>query len=245
MHRELRALRRPWRELRDGLLDLVLPPACVGCGAPSGNGVCPVCRATLVDRPVGGCNRCGDPVPPGGTTCGTDHRELRHLAFHVAPFAYAGTGGVLVRRFKLDADAGAGRLLVRAMVVAWWPRSVDCRWRRASMVPVPLHPRRLRVRGFDQALWLARELAVRLDMVVAADLLMRTSDTLPQGDPRVTSRDRNVEQAFALRHAERVVGRRFVLVDDVLTSGATGRACARLLVAAGAAEVAMLTACRS
>jgi predicted amidophosphoribosyltransferase len=68
---------------------------------------------------------------------------------------------------------------------------------------------------------------------------------LPQGDPRVASRLRNVESAFAVRAAAKVVGARVVLVDDVFTSGATARTCARVLREAGAEAVAVVTACRS
>ena len=86
---------------------------------------------------------------------------------------------------------------------------------------------------------------MRLQMPVFDGVLVRQRATLPQGDPRVTSREGNVEGAFVVRRPRRIAGRRIVLVDDVFTSGATGRACAGLLREAGAAEVAMATACRS
>lgn len=86
---------------------------------------------------------------------------------------------------------------------------------------------------------------MRLQMPVLEGVLVRQRATLPQGDPRVTSRQGNVEGAFVVRRSRRIAGRRIVLVDDVFTSGATGRACAGLLREAGAAEVAMATACRS
>ncbi|MBL8748878.1 MAG: ComF family protein [Planctomycetes bacterium] len=163
----------------------------------------------------------------------------------MAVFSYAGTGGALVRRFKLDADAGAGMWLARAMAMAWRVGVPEQGWQRAALVPVPLHWRRRRRRGFDQARWLAREIGRRLGMPVADGLLLRSRENLPQGDPRVTSRDRNVEGVFAVRRARRLAGRRFVLVDDVFTSGATARACAQVLRVAGAVEVAMLAGCRS
>ncbi len=163
----------------------------------------------------------------------------------MAPFAYVGTGGALVRRFKLDADAGAGILLARAMASAWRAGAPEKGWQRATLVPVPLHWRRRRKRGFDQASWLAREVGRRLGLLVVDGLLLRLRENLPQGDPRVTSRDRNVEGVFAVRRNRRVAARRFVLVDDVFTSGATARACAQTLREAGAVEVAMLAGCRS
>lgn len=202
------------------------------------------CDQLLQRRVDPGCPRCGEPVLAPGAACTGDHVELRNLVRHVAPFRYAGTGGVLVRRFKLDGDAAAGWVLARAMTCRWLPWARG-NWRRALFVPVPLHRRRRRDRGFDQAEWLARIVAERCGGELGDGVLHRRRATLPQGDPRVLSRSGNVEGAFAVACARRVRGRAVVLVDDVFTSGATGRACAAVLREAGAAQVAMLTACRS
>ena len=169
---------------------------------------------------------------------------LAGLAFARAPFAYAGSGGALVRRWKLDGDPVAAATLGRAMAVAV---AVDCLgpWRRALLVAVPLHAERRRQRGFDQAEWLARDLARRLRLEHLPRALRRTRPTLPQGDPRVLSRSRNVAGAFAAARVRDLADRRVVLIDDVRTSGATARECAQVLRAAGASQVALLTACRS
>lgn len=179
-----------------------------------------------------------------GRRCQGDHAELRHITRLVAPLRYAGTGGALVRRFKLDADPMAAAFLSRTLVEAW-RAAADAAWRHAVVVPVPLHHRRRRERGFDQAAWLAHELARRLRLEALPAALSRSRATLPQGDPRVLSRTGNVEGAFRLQQKEAVRNRRIVLVDDVFTSGATARACARLLRAADAVEVAALVVCRS
>jgi len=183
-------------------------------------------------------------VLAAGETCGRDHRELRHLQRHAAPLRFAGTGGALVRRFKLDADPAAGQWLARAMARTWAPFQLGA-WRRAVLVSVPLHRARRSERGFDQAEWLAAAVGQRLDLEVASGVLARVRATLPQGDPRVLSRLANVEGAFTVARATPIVGRCVVLIDDVFTSGATMRSCASLLRAAGAREVAALTACRS
>lgn len=163
---------------------------------------------------------------------------------HVAPFRYAGVGGVLVRRFKLDGCAASGRFLAREMTEAWRPYGSGL-FRRPVFVPVPLHRDRRRERGFDQASWLAAAVAGRLDADVGEGVLRRRIPTLPQGDPRVTSRVANVEHAFCVVSPRQVVGRAVVLVDDVFTSGATARTCGTLLRRTGAIAVAVLTACRS
>ena len=239
----LRSCRRPARELVRALVDVVLPPACPACGEPA-DALCGPCGRNLERRADPGCGRCGEPVVAPDVPCSSEHRELRNVAKLVAPFRYAGTGGQLVRRFKLDGDAAAGLWLVRAMAASW-SSSSEGPWRRAVLVSVPLHRRRRRLRGFDQARWLARGLGERLGLGCLDGLLIRPRETLPQGDPRVTSRAANVEGAFTLVRPARIAGRRVVLVDDVFTSGATVRACASLLRAAGAPEVAVLVACRS
>ena len=158
-------------------------------------------------------------------------------------FGYAGTGGRLVRGLKFQHNLAAGRFLVAAMarhVRSTAPRHL----REHVIVPIPIHPLRLRRRGFDQAVWLAIRLAQRLGLPAEPRLLRRDRPTLPQGDPRVVSRLRNVAGAFSVRSPVRLPGRRVLLVDDVATSGATAAECARVLRRAGARSVALVTACR-
>lgn len=236
-------LKRDLRELARAVFDLLLPPSCLGCREP-GDPFCGPCRVGLTRRGGPACPRCGERVLGPGAGCAADHRQLTGLAWHAAPYLYRGTGGALVRRFKLDANGAAGDWLARAMAAVALPR-LGPPWRQALVVPVPLHASRRRVRGFDQADWLARAVVRRLRCGRVAPVLERRAATLPQGDPRVRSRERNVAAAFAVRAPRQVVGARVVLVDDVFTSGATARTCARLLREAGAAEVALLTACRS
>lgn len=233
------------RALRDGvrtLIDLLLPPTCPGCGVP-GERLCGPCLQLLERRPRPACPRCGEPLLTDGQPCPHDHRPLRGLAFARAPFRYAGTGGALVRRFKLSGDFAAGAVLAAAMAAALAP--LPAAWHRARLVPVPLHRQRRRRRGFDQAAWLAAEIGDRLDLEARPWTLRRTRPTLPQGDPRVTSRTANVDGAFAVARPRAIAGQRAIVVDDVFTSGATARAVAALLRQAGAVDVALLTACRS
>ncbi len=190
------------------------------------------------------CARCGEPLPRRGARCGVDHRAFTHLHTALAPLCYRGTGARLVHRLKFQRDLTAGGYLLAHMVrsVATWAGSEG---RRAVVVPVPRHRRKARRTGFDPAVWLAAGVADRLELDFAAGALVRTRATLPQADPRVTSRDANVAGAFRCRLARPLVGRTVLLVDDVLTSGATARACARALLEAGVQKVAVLTAARA
>jgi len=115
----------------------------------------------------------------------------------------------------------------------------------ALLIPVPLHPQRLRERGFNQAALLARAVARRRGLAVADRALRRSRAT--QGQPGLTAveRRRNLAGAFRVRQPGLVAGRSVVVIDDVLTTGATADACARALLAAGASRVDVFTAGRA
>lgn len=232
--------RRLWRQLSGAFLDAVLPPACCSCGEAA-DVLCDPCRRNLVEHSAGGCPRCGALLLSGGR-CSRGHEQLRGLCKLIAPLKFTGTGGRLVRRFKLDGDAAAGRWLARAMTDAY---RVSGMMGRPLVVGVPLHRVRKRRRGFDQAEWLARRVASRLGLRRVGDALVRCRATTPQGDPRVRSRTDNIRGAFVVREAGQIVGKNVLLVDDVFTSGATARSCAQVLRDAGAASVGLLCACAS
>jgi ComF family protein len=112
------------------------------------------------------------------------------------------------------------------------------------LVPVPLHPRRLRERGFNQAALLAREVGRRTGRRCGEGVLVRRKDTAPQTGLSAAARRRNVEAAFAVRRRGLVASHVVALVDDVFTTGATAYACARVLKEAGAREVRLLSVAR-
>lgn len=235
-------LRRAIRELLATLADIVCPFRCPACGQQVvGTGLCPACREQLSVREPPRCQRCGAGLLVAGDPCSQDHKHLRGIAFARAPFRYAGTAGDVVRRGKFQADRGALAWLARGMAgcLEDWARQDG---RRAVVVSVPLHPQKRRRRGLDQAAVLAELVARRLGLAPVVGAMTRVRPTLAQGDVRVTSRERNVAGAFRVRRPLAVTGRVVVLVDDVTTSGSTARECARVLSAAGAKKVVLLTA---
>ena len=146
----------------------------------------------------------------------------------------AAVGGLKYRRRRRVAEA------LGALLAERYPFGAD-----ALLVPVPLHRRRLRARGFNQALLLARVLGRRRALSVAPRALARIRATEAQTGLPAADRKRNLRDAFAVRTPAVIEGRPVVLVDDVLTTGATADACARALLAAGARRVDVYTAGRA
>jgi ComF family protein len=236
---------RAWRAV-DPILAVVFPSACPACGTclphPSAGPLCGPCWLTL-PRHRGGLCRCGTPLGDGSAgPCGRCRRGLSPFAAGASLGPFEGALRLLVHELKYR---GRRRLAVRLAGLLLAESTV----RRvltagADLVPVPLHPRRRRERGFNQAELLALALARGSGLEVGAGLLVRRRDTSPQAGLSAASRRRNVTGAFAARHRPRLVGRTLVLVDDVITTGATAAACARVLKQAGAAEVRLVTVAR-
>ena len=168
---------------------------------------------------------------PVAGACGDCLRKPPALTHTRAVFVYGFPLDRLVPRFKFHRDLAAGRLMAGLMAgtLASAPRP-------DAIVPVPLHVHRMRQRGYDQALELARPLAASLGLPLRTDLLQRVRATAPQSELDADQRQRNVARAFVVPSGA-LPPPHVTLVDDVMTTGATLQAAARTLLKAGVMRV--------
>lgn len=225
------------------LRDLAFPAGCPACGGiPAAGAVfCPACL-DQVARLTAICPRCGR--PGAGEACPACAEALPAWELAWAPARHAGPVAMAVRGFKYRRDWAGGAALARwlaAEAPAWLLDGVEL------VAPVPLHPRRLIRRGFNQAAVLARALCPANGPRLEMRLLTRQRHTRPQVGLSPRERLANVAGAFAVRPAAlaALAGRRVLLVDDVFTTGATLAECAQVLIKAGASAVRVATVSRA
>jgi ComF family protein len=232
---ELRARLGYW--LRQDPARLLWPRQCLACDEPgqAGLDLCAACAAQW-PRPPCACPGCALPLPEPGL-CGPclrrrqPGRRRSPLEAVRATCLYAAPADRLLLRFKFHRDLAAGALLAQLMAQAFAGQP-----RPGALVPVPLHRARLRRRGYDQALELARPLATALELPLLENVLVRTRATGPQSELGRADRRRNVRGAFCVPGVP-VLPAHVVLVDDVMTTGATLDAAARALRQAGVGRV--------
>lgn len=238
------------RWVRSAGLDLLLPPSCAGCGVQDGpRPAVPFCGGCIqrMEFPAGPtCPRCAASVSPaiaGRDRCPRCRGVPLRFDEAVALGSYRGLLREMLLRAK-DAGQGAGTLAIAELA---WQR---CGERIAAMepdvvVPVPMHWRRRLVRGTNSPALLAEVFARRLGVPLATGLLRRTRHTRPQFSVPPSARRANVRRAFAVRTGYHLNLARVLLVDDILTTGATCSEAARALKDRGALRVSVVVAARS
>ncbi|MBP5950532.1 ComF family protein [Pseudomonas iridis] len=212
--------------------------SCILCDEPA-EAEMPICVACEAEMPWLGehCQTCALPLPKAGLTC--DGCLLEPPAYEqvAVPWRYDFPVDSLITRFKHNAKWPFGHLLADVLSQYLQHRFDEDLPRPDALLPVPLAAKRLRQRGFNQAAMLARWLSKQLDLPCEENAVHRIQDTSAQQDLDAKARKRNLRNAFALTSDANVKGRHLALVDDVLTTGATAQALARLLMNAGAARV--------
>lgn len=233
------------RGLGRGMLDLILPPASLQGQAALTGGLdaAAFSKVTFIDDPV--CDGCGLAMPyvdAAAERCPACQARPKAFARARAACVYDEHSRDLVLMLK-----HADRTELAGLFARWLSRAaVDLLDEADVIAPVPAHRSRVLSRRYNQAAEIARPLARMAGRPYLPDALVRRRDTASQGGKSATGRRRNVAAAFVVPPARRrrVEGRRILLVDDVLTTGATAEGCARALLAAGAASVTLSVVAR-
>jgi competence protein ComFC len=218
-------------DLKRVALDLLFPRWCIGCGR-EGDFICRACRRSLPVITPPTCPKCGRPqsqavICPG---CTDEPGEIDGIR---SPFVFDG----VIRQAIHELKYRNLRALAPSLAGMLYDYLVENPVAGDVLVPVPLHPKRRRERGYNQSALLARELGRLSGLSVTENCLVRHSYTVPQArSAGVRERQKNVANAFTCLDG-RLNGRQVILIDDVSTSGATIYACAAAIKSAGAAQV--------
>ncbi len=203
---------------------------CLLCAAPArASPLCPGCLAELPRLPAERCPTCALPTP-GGEVCGACLKRPPAFVRCHAVFRYAFPADVLIQRLKFG-----GELALAGFLADCLAEEIGQATPPDLLLPMPLHPRRLGERGFNQAVEISRALSRRLGIPLALDACRRERHTPAQAGLDLKARRRNLRRAFACEPA--LAGLRVALLDDVMTSGTSLDELARAVRRAGAAEV--------
>jgi ComF family protein len=233
-----------------GLIDIVFPPRCISCEAviygEDDHCFCPDCFAGIdfIRSPL--CTHCGMPFTGDHQTDHLCGDCLSSKPFFTVARSVGQYQGILlncIHKFKYQEKIAVGEVLGKLMAVFVYPAINISEY--SLIMPVPLHRKRLRERGFNQSLILAKEIAKEFSLPLDFMTLKRRIYAGPQVGLGRTERQSNVKNAFAVKDSNRVRGERIILVDDVYTTGSTGNECARVLMNCEAREVAIITLARA
>ncbi|MGB5834542.1 MAG: ComF family protein [Thiohalocapsa sp.] len=227
---------------------LLFPPTCALCGAPGADGL-DICRGCRTDLPVirHGCSRCALPLPQDSLPvdgrpllCGACQRRPPPFDHCHAAYRYEDPLPALVGGFKFRGRLNLLRLLGLLLADSLRTSGADL---PDAIVPVPLHPERLRQRGYNQALELSRVVGRRLKVSVDDGRCARVLATRPQADLDKETRRKNLRGAFAA--TANMQGAQVAILDDVVTTGSTVTEMTRVLRRAGCRRVDVWTVART
>lgn len=227
------------------LFEFFLPSQCLCCQSYLKEGeerICLDCLSKVdwISPPL--CSICGTPFASTQVSnhpCGACVTKKKYFTMARALGYYEGTLKQAIHRWKYDGQVGLSPLFgdwMAAKLPEYWdPECFDL------IVPVPLHKQRLRKRGFNQALLLAKELSRRTGIPCGKRILRKERPTLPQVQLSGAQREKAVRKSFRILGREELRGKTILLVDDVYTTGATVNECSRVLLAAGACRIDVFT----
>lgn len=227
------------RNLADALKNLVFPPVCVNC-KKVGSLLCADCygRIQWLEEPV--CAQCGRVVSKPHTVCHVCRQRPLPLSKIRAAAQFSDPIPNIIHNMKYNGYHALAEPLAEMMATTWtqWQFDIDL------VLPIPLHPDRLKKRGYNQSALLTKHMCRQLDIPYELKALSRTRHTPPQVGLNAKDRLKNVQGAFTAV-SSKVTGKNILLIDDVCTTGATMASAAEALLAAGAKSVAGYCAARA
>ena len=243
----LSKLLNPFLELKDDILDFIYPQHCAICRKHLGReerDVCEVCWNSLATLPGPFCPYCRSFYEPGDTTCSFCQSagragEDRRIPMVRSLGRFDDYYKELIHRFKYGKKIPLGRKLARRLGET---TNNNFHFLESDfLIPVPLHKSRYRERGFNQSQVVAEEVSKISGISLLNNVLKRKKNTKDQTNLSPQQREENVRGAFVVTAPEMVSGKRIILVDDVITTGATLSECARMLRQAGAERILGMT----
>ena len=225
----LSILPQPLKHVLKHLSQMLLPGSCLLCGADSGTQLlCAGCNADLPLAPQQHCPQCGEQTTHS-ERCGACLKDPPAFTRTTAIFSYEFPVDRIIHAFKYGHQLAIADWAADIVAQALTGQQYD------RIIPLPLHPERLRQRGFNQSAEIARRLSKKLGLALDCTSLIRTRATTPQAELALKERARNVRGAFECQGD--LSGQRILLIDDVMTTGATLREAARILKLHGAAQI--------
>ena len=237
-----------FRRLIHGLTQILYPKVCLSCkkklGAEAKDGfICSQCRGKIKKNLPPFCISCGRQLEKrwfAKNICPSCQKKRLHFDRAFSPFVYDGIIKELIHKFKYGGREHLGLPLSELMTdfIRDYRLPMDC---IDCIVPIPLHNTRLREREFNQAQILGRQIALEFKIDILNEAIVRTRHTKTQTDLEIRERAANVKGSFRVKDPEAVKGKNVLVIDDVLTTGATSSEVAAALKGAGANIVFVLT----
>jgi ComF family protein len=230
------------RGLIDSIIDLLYPVRCFLCGRVSRDVICKECISEFkkIESPI--CIKCGIPFNSKEISdhlCGKCSVEKRFFDSVRSYGSYEGKFLEAIHKFKYNRITSLSKPLGKLLVNGFYKdKKFDL------IIPVPLHPKRLRYREFNQSLLIAKEIGNKLNIEMDCYNLIRIRDTEPQINLSKNARQKNVKGAFMVKNRRGIENKKILLIDDVYTTGATINECSKVLKKAGALNVCALTLAR-
>jgi len=236
-------------EVLNDLSRIIFPPRCPGCSEIlypfTGQIFCRTCNDDIKFINGGICSICGTTFPDSPAEnhlCGDCLGKRPYFFYARAVFSYENIILNAIHRFKYKRNMSTGEIMSSLMADFSFP---DIDFTDYSLIiPVPLHIKRLRERGFNQSLILARAIGKKRNIPVDFSLLKRRKFTTTQTGSNRNERKQNIKDAFEVSDQNKIKGENIILIDDVYTTGATINECAKTLIKAGAEKISALTLAR-